>query len=149
MTDEILSNTAKGRRAIKELYAATDGISRKSIIIWLARQALWQVFQSIPKHIRYPHYEIRKPNKMHQVDVIYLTHDKLYGNIYKYGVCVEDAASRYKVARPLRTKKGAELSEMLADIYKKGPLKYPEIFQCDNGGECKGNIHADYWKNTG
>ena len=26
---------------------------------------------------------------------------------------------------------------MLADIYKKGPLKYPKSFQCDNGGEFK------------
>ena len=29
---------------------------------------------------------------------------------------------------------------MLEDIYKKGPLKYPEIFQCDNGSEFKGDV---------
>ena len=50
-----------------------------------------------------------------------------------------DVVSRYKAARPLRTKKASEISEMLGDIYKKGPLKYPDIFQCDNGGEFKGD----------
>ena len=29
------------------------------------------------------------------------------------------------------------LAEMIADIYKVGPLKYPKIFQCDNGSEFK------------
>ena len=48
-----------------------------------------------------------------------------------------DAASRYKVARPLRTKQARDVAEMIADIYKVGPLKYPKIFQCDNGSEFK------------
>ena len=29
---------------------------------------------------------------------------------------------------------------MIADIYKVGPLRYPKIFQCDNGGEFKGEV---------
>ena len=29
---------------------------------------------------------------------------------------------------------------MLEDIYIKGPLKYPETFQCDNGSEFKGDV---------
>ena len=29
---------------------------------------------------------------------------------------------------------------MIADIYKVGPLKYPKIFQCDNGSEFKGEV---------
>ena len=29
---------------------------------------------------------------------------------------------------------------MLEDIYKKGPLKYPEILQCDNGSEFRGEV---------
>ena len=67
---------------------------------------------------------------MHQVDLLYLPHDTVYGNTYKYVLCVIDVASRYKTARPLKTKKASEVSDMLEDIYKKGPLKYPETFQC-------------------
>ena len=29
---------------------------------------------------------------------------------------------------------------MIADIYKVGPLTYPEIFQCDNGSEFKEEV---------
>ena len=32
------------------------------------------------------------------------------------------------------------MSEMIADIYKVGPLTYPKIFQCDNCSEFKGEV---------
>ena len=32
------------------------------------------------------------------------------------------------------------MAEMIADIYKVGPLMYPKIFQCDNGSEFKGKV---------
>ena len=51
-----------------------------------------------------------------------------------------DAASRFKVARPLRTKQARDVAEMIADIYKVGPLTYPSTFQCDNGSEFKGEM---------
>ena len=36
---------------------------------------------------------------------------------------------------------------MIADIYKVGPLKYPKIFQCDNGSEFKGEVAKMLEKN--
>ena len=33
-----------------------------------------------------------------------------------------------------------DVAEMIADIYKVGPLTYPKIFQCDNGSEFKGEM---------
>ena len=66
--------------------------------------------------------------------------DTLYGNKYKYILAGIDAASRYKVARPLRTKQARDVADMIADIYKVGPLKYPKIFQRDNGSEFKGEV---------
>ena len=32
------------------------------------------------------------------------------------------------------------MAEMIADIYKVGPLMYPKIFQCDNGSKFKGEV---------
>ena len=32
------------------------------------------------------------------------------------------------------------MAEVIANIYKVGPLTYPKIFQCDNGSEFKGKI---------
>ena len=66
--------------------------------------------------------------------------DTIYGNKYKYILARIDAASRYKVARLLRTKQVCNVAEMTADIYKVGPLMYPKIFQCNNGSEFKGEV---------
>ena len=66
--------------------------------------------------------------------------DTLYGSKYKYILAGIDAASRYKVARPLRTKQARDVPEMIADIYKVGSLTYPKIFQSDNGSEFKGEV---------
>ena len=66
--------------------------------------------------------------------------DTLYGNRYKYILAGIDAASRYEVARLLRTKQTRDVVEMIADIYKVGPLMYPKIFQCDNGSEFKAAV---------
>ena len=77
---------------------------------------------------------------MHQFDLLYMPSDSLYGSKYKYILAGIDAASRYKVARPLRMKQARDVAEMIADIYKVGPLTYPSIFQCDNGREFKGEV---------
>ena len=77
---------------------------------------------------------------MHQFDLLYMPSDTLYGNKYKYIPAGIDAASRYKVERPLRTKQARDVAEMIADIYKVGPLTYPSTFQCDNGSEFKGEV---------
>ena len=77
---------------------------------------------------------------MHQFDLLYMPSDTLYGSKYKYVLAGIDAASRYKVMRPLRTKQARDVAEMIADIYKVGPLKYPKIFQCDNGSEFKREV---------
>ena len=66
--------------------------------------------------------------------------DTLYGSKYKYILAGIDAASRFKVTRPLRTKQACNAVEMIADIYKVGPLTYPKIFHCDNGSEFKGEV---------
>ena len=63
------------------------------------------------------------------------------------GISGIDAASRFKVSRPLRTKQARDVAEMIADIYKVGPLTYPKIFQCDNGSEFKGDVTKMLEKN--
>ena len=77
---------------------------------------------------------------MHQYDLLYMPSDTLYGNKYKYILAGIDAASRFTVARPLRIKQARDIAEMIAYIYKVGPLMYPKIFQCDNGSEFKGEV---------
>ena len=77
---------------------------------------------------------------MHPFDLLYMPSDTLYGNKYKYILAGIDAASRFKVARLLRTKQACDVAEMIIDIYNVGPLTYPKIFQCDNGSKFKGEV---------
>ena len=129
----------KGQKAVKKLKEYSK---EKPEVIkqWLSQQAFWQVHLPAPKHIDRPHYQVTTPNEMHQFDLLYMPSDSLYGNKYKYILVRIDAASRYKLARPLRTKQVRDVTEMIADIYKVGPLTYPTTFLCDNGSEFKGEM---------
>ena len=129
----------KGKATVKKL-AELSGEKPKTVKQWLSRQAFWQVHLPAPKRVDRPHYQVTTPNEMHQFDLLYMPSDTLYGNKYKYILSGIDAPSRYKVARPLETKQACNVAEMIADIYKVGPLMYPEIFQCDNGSEFKGEV---------
>ena len=128
-------NLWRGRKAIKMLRAATGKVSTKAITHWLTLQALWQVHLPRPKRIDYAHFYVTKVNEIHQADLLYLPHDTLYQSTYKYVLNVIDIASGYKASRPLRTKKASEVAASFADIYKKGPLKYPKELHVDNGTE--------------
>ena len=129
-----------GGKAIKEPHKITF-MSKKDIKSWLAKQALWQVHIPPPKEIHHPHYDVTKPNEQHQFDLLYMPHNLFEGNTYKYILTGIDAASRYKVDRPLRTKKSSKVAFVLEEIYKKGGMfKYPKTFQCDNWSEFKNEV---------
>ena len=132
-------NLWKGKKAINELKTSTN-FKEKHIKLWLYKQAFWQIYLPKPKIVKRPHYMVTIPNKLHQFDILYMPWDKLYGNQYKYILSGIDVASRYKVARPLKTKKAKEVSEMISDIYKVGPLTYPNVVEIDNGSEFKSDV---------
>ena len=127
----------KGKATVKKLVEYSKE-KPKVIKQWLSRQAFLQVDLPAPKSIDRPHYQVIIPNEMHQFDLLNMPSDTLYGN--KYILAGIDAASRYKVTRPLKTKQARDMAEMIADIYKVGPLMYPKIFLCDNGSEFKGEM---------
>ena len=126
----------KSRQKLKELSKEKPKVVKQ----WLSKQAFWQVHLPPPKHIDRSHYEVTIPNEMHQFDLLYILSDTLYGNKYKYILSGIDVASRYKVARPLRTKQAKDVADMIADIYKVGPLTYTKIFWRDNCSEFKAEV---------
>ena len=80
-------------------------------------------------------------NEQHQLDILYMPHNVFEGNTYNYILTGIDVASRYKVARLLRTKKSSKAAFMLEAIYKKGGVsKYPKVLQCDDGPEFKNEV---------
>ena len=132
----------KGQKTVRKLKELS-GEKPKAVKQW----SFWQVHLLAPKQVDRPHYEVTTPNEMHQFDLLYIPSDSLYGSKYRYILAGIDAASRYKVTRPLRTKQARDVAEMIADIYKVGPLTYPKILQCDNGSEFKGDVTKMLEKN--
>ena len=49
-------------------------------------------------------------------------------------------ASRYKEAEPLSTKEAKEVADALSRIYRRGPLKWPNLLQADPGREFMGAV---------
>ena len=129
----------KGQKAIRKLKELSKA-KPKVVKQWLSKQAFWQVHLSPLKRIDRPDYKVTIPNDMDQFDLLYMPSDTLYGNKYKYILSGIDVASRYKVGRPLGTKQAKDVADMIAYIYKVGPLTYPKIFWCDNGSEFKAEV---------
>ena len=122
----------KGQKAVRKLKELS-GEKPKTVKQWLSRQAFWQVDLPAPERAdRHLCYEVTIPNEMHQFDLLYMPSDTLYGSKYKYILAGIDAASRYKVARSLRTKQARDVAEMIADIYKVGPLTYLSVMMAAN-----------------
>ena len=131
----------KGMAAIKQLAAAAK-VSEDAARAWLTKQALWQVYLPGPQYIPRPKFDVSSPNAVHQADLLFLPHDKLpHGKkIYKYALTVVDVASRYKAAEALTSKESDEVARGFAKIYRRGPLKWPQILQVDPGREFMGAV---------
>ena len=96
----------------------------------------WQPHASSPAH-----YDVTKLNEQDQFDLVDMPHNFFEGNTYKYLLFSVDVASRYRVPKPLTTKKSSEVAFVLGAICKKsGTFKYPKVFQCDSDSEFKGQV---------
>jgi hypothetical protein len=82
-----------------------------------------------------PYGRISRPNCVHQADILFLTHDKYNGKIYKAVLTCVDVVSRYKSAIPLTLKNNSEVARAFRKIYddSNNPLTYPKLLQTDNG----------------
>ena len=58
-----------------------------------------------------------QPNEQHQFDLLYMPH-VFEENTCKYILTTVDVASRYNIARALKTKKSSKVAFLLEGIYK-------------------------------
>ena len=131
----------KGIAAIKKLANAAK-VSEDNAKKWLVKQGLWQIYLPAPKHIPGPKFDVSTPNAVHQADLLFLPHDTLGRGrgrkTYKYALTVVVVASRFKEAEPLTLKDSTEVAKSFEKIYKRGPLKWPQLLQVDPGREFMG-----------
>ena len=106
---------------------------------WLERQALWQIYLPAPRYTPRPRWVVDEPNKIHQVDLLFLPHDTYRKRTYKYALVVVDIASRYKDAEPLTTKESSEVVKAFERIYARR-LGWPGVLMVDPGRELMGDV---------
>ena len=127
----------KGISAIKTL-AEVAKVSEDAAKQWLIEQALWQIYLPAPQHVPRPKFDVATPNSVHQVYLLFQTHDKLPRGrkVYKYALTVVDVASRYNEEEPLTSKDSAEVAKAFQSIYRRSPL----TLQVDPGREFMGSV---------
>ena len=70
----IIPQKVPGR--VFQLYsklASAAKVSEEEARKWLEKQALWQIYLPAPKYIPRPHWEVSKPNMIHQADLLFFT----------------------------------------------------------------------------
>ena len=95
------------------------------------------MFLNPPPYIPKPHWNISKPNQIHQADLLFLPRDTIRRKIYKYALVVIDIATRYKDAEALTSKESKEISRAFEKSYSRN-LKWPETLMVDPGKEFMG-----------
>ena len=138
----------KGISAIKK-YADAAKVPENVFKRWLYKQAIWQIYLPTLRYIPRPKFDVATPNSVHQVDLLFLPHDKLRRKIYKYALTVVDIASRYKEAEPLTWKDSDKVAKAFQLIYKRSPLTWPwpQMLQVDPGREFMGGVTKEMEKN--
>lgn len=131
-----------GKSAPKKLAEITKQPIREAEK-WLSKQAIFQVYYTTVRGIHRPNFTIFQPNSAHQADLLFLPND----NGFKYALTVIDIASRYKEARPLKSKLSEHVAAAFSDIYNHGPLKFPQTLMTDPGKEFYGAVKTLMEKN--
>ena len=139
--DTIETLTETGNRA-RQTSGTQGKASENTAKKWLVKQVLWQIYLPTPRRIPRPKFDVPTPNAVHQADLLFLPHDKLPPGrkVFKYALTVTDVASHYKEAEPLTSKNSDEVAQAFQKIYKRGPLKWPQMLQVDPGREFMGAV---------
>jgi hypothetical protein len=116
----------------------------------LKNQLMYQLFMTPKKDDRFEsptslNNTNHEPNKIHQLDIIYLPKDSTTGD--KYGLTIVDCGSRDTTVIPLKTHSSAEVLRVIKKLYadKKSSFKMPKEIQVDDGSEFKG-VFSKYFK---
>lgn len=90
---------------------------------------LKSLYKKTPKETPANHSIVYKPNKVHEIDILYVPED----NGYKYILSVVDVNNSLFEARGLKTRNKVEIIDKLNDIYRNSKyLNKPELIQADN-----------------
>ena len=122
--------------------AKASGSTKEEAEKWLLKQPLYQIYLPLPKYIPRPNASMSvsaKTNDIHQVDILYLPHDRYVKKTYKCALNIVDVASRYKGSYQLATKNSKEVAQAFQWIYENTPLNCPKTLIIYEGKEFYGD----------
>ena len=129
------------RKSCNTKLSKASGSTKEKAEKWLMRQPLYQICLPQPKYIPRPNASMSlhaKPNDIHQVDILYLPHDKYKKKIYKYDLNIVDVASRHTGSYQLTTKNSKEVAQAFQFIFTNTLLTYPKTLIIDDEKEFLG-----------
>ena len=139
----------KGLTAIKRLAAATK-VSEDVAKDWLKKQAIWQIYLPAPRRIPRPRFDVSTPNKVHQADLLFLSHDRLPGvkrctNMLSQSLTSPAATRRLSLlqARPQQRSPMPCLASTNGGLWSGPNCCRPTL------GENSWARQASFWQNTG
>lgn len=131
-----------GSRALKIVISRKyTGISQKRVLKCLKKNKMYRkMFARFTNKIPMRSVKALKVGERWQIDLVQMRSDSVQwkGKTYMYILTVVDVHSRYMITRPLRTKSSKEVARKMSSIF----MEYgsPQIIQCDNGNEFKGEF---------
>ena len=99
MGDSKLSALYYSPREYEKLASAAK-VTEQQDKDWLKSQAIWQIYLPAPRRVPQPKFDVAVPNEVHQVDLLFLPHDRVGQKTFCYSLMVIDVALHYKEAEP-------------------------------------------------
>jgi len=121
-----------GLASAKKLSKAS-GIPLKRVEQWLREQATYTLHRSARKKYPTRSYIVHDIDEQWQADLADVALIARQNRGHTFILTVIDLFSRYAWARPLKSKRGKEVAEAFADIFKEGRI--PKRIQTDQGRE--------------
>lgn len=134
-----LPGSLRGAQALYDAVVRKYGrakYSLKQIREWLSAQRAYSLFKQVSVHNRdkFSKVKVFGRNCVWAVDLVDVRNVKEENDNITFLLCCKDVFSRYVFLRPLKTKKGAEVTVALKDIFKEAGTK-PEAIWWDRGSE--------------
>lgn len=127
------------RKLTERLRGEGISVSEARVKRWVQSQApaAVQVKANRDKLYRERAMTVLQPNAVQSADLLFLPRDP---DGSRYALVVVDAASRFKAAEPLKTKTAGVVVAAMERIWRRGPLKKPQVLKLDSGKEFEGEF---------
>ena len=123
------------------VLAAAAGVSKTQAKTWLNSQPTHTLHRPAKRHYPTRHYMVHAVDEQWQADLCDMQQLAKFNSGYRYILTIIDILSRFGWAKPLKSKKGPEVTQAFQTIFNQSK-RIPQRIQTDQGKEFE-NQHVD------